>query len=70
MSSKKRYTIIVKVDQDNFIKVPYVKNVVTFTKWLDRIQPSWKYFNVYNDKTRVQVASFTNKNKPKTKCIE
>lgn len=59
-----RYTVIIKVNEDRFIKYRNVNNLVKLVAFLDNNFPEWKYFNVYDKKTRQQVGNFTQNNKP------
>jgi hypothetical protein len=61
------YICIVKTSETH-LKY-HVNDLLKFTLFLDTKHPSWKYFNVFNKKTREQIASFTIHNKPKTRFI-
>ncbi|NQZ79185.1 MAG: hypothetical protein HRT61_24155 [Ekhidna sp.] len=69
MRKKKRppapYKCIVKVGAEDF-KAWHVRNLVSFTNFLDREHPTWRFFNVYCKKNRTQLASFTKNNRPTT----
>ena len=62
------YLIIVKVDKDSFVKY-HSENLLSFVKFLDRSYKGWRWFNVYDKKSRDQLASFTNKHRPASKKI-
>lgn len=59
----KIYRVIAKVENEKFVKYN-VNNLLQFTAFLDVKFPGWRWFNVYDKKTGVQVANFTTKNKP------
>jgi len=42
----------------------HVNNLLKFTRFLDRQWPVWKWFNVFDNHTALQVTSFTNRRKP------
>jgi len=44
-------------------------DLLKFTRFLDANYPDWKYFNVYDRRTRVQLSSFTKNSKPLTKYV-
>ena len=66
------YTIIVKVGYKNgvlqgrngFAKFRNVNNLIRFTKFLDESYPDWRFFNVYDKKSREELKRFTNKVRP------
>ena len=58
------YTIITKVGKDQFVKYRNVSNLIRFTDFLDNKYPDWKYFNVYDKKSKQQIASYTINNRP------
>jgi len=66
--SEHKYRIIVKVDNDRFVKYR-TSDLLSFTKFLDESWNGWRWFNVYDKKTDLQIASFTNKNRPQNKVI-
>jgi len=68
LSPMTKYTIIVKVDNEQFIKYRNVTDLIRLTAHLDTRFPTWRYFNVY-DKNREQIGSFTNRSKPTSKHI-
>jgi hypothetical protein len=61
---KKLYSIIVKADNDTFLKYRTVSNLLSFTRFLDDKHKHWRWYNVFDKRTKQQLASFTNKNKP------
>ena len=62
----KIYQVIAKVSNDQFVKYN-VNNLLSFTTFLDKHYKDWRWFNVYDKKTKVQIASFTKHNRPKLK---
>ena len=65
----KRYTCIVKVSQNQFLKYR-LNDLKKFVLFLDTKYPEWRWFNVYSKKTKEQLASFTKNNKPTTSFID
>lgn len=64
--SKKKYKVIAKVDAEKFVKYN-VNNLVKFAEFLDKDFGGWRWFNVYQysrDSNGLQLASFTNSNRP------
>ncbi len=61
---KAKYTVIIKVGAEHFVKYHAVNNLIRLTSYLDSRFPDWKYFNVYDKKTRRQVANYTQKDRP------
>lgn len=62
----KKYKVIAKVETDKFVKYN-VNNLLLFTSFLDKNFPTWRWFNVYEykkDDSGLQIANFTNKNRP------
>jgi len=66
---KHEYVIIVKVGEKKYLKY-HISNLVSFTEFLNRCYSDWKYFNVYDRKTRKQICSFTQRNQPNTKHVD
>lgn len=60
----KRYTAIVKVAGDRFVKYRNVRNLARFTAFLDTSFKGWRYFNLFNPDTKEQVGNYTNRNRP------
>ena len=61
-----KYDVIVKVQDDKFLKY-HSDNLANFTEFLDKTYPSWRWFNVYDSKTKQQVGNYTKQSRPKTK---
>lgn len=59
----KRYICIAKVNTNKFVKYR-LNNLLSFTSFLDKQYPKWRWFNVYEKETKKQLASFTTKNRP------
>lgn len=68
MKQEKKYKVIAKVGSNKFVKYN-VNNLKTFTAFLDKDFSSWRWFNVFDKKTRKQVANFTNKARPTSKHL-
>lgn len=66
MTAIKRMKVIAKVGPDRFVKYN-VDNLLSFTKFLDRSYPDWKWFNVFDKRSREQVSSYTKNHRPHTK---
>jgi hypothetical protein len=64
----KKMVCIVKADKDKFVKY-HVNNLVKFTAFLDKEYPEWRFYNVFDQSTRLQVASFTKSRRPDTPRI-
>lgn len=67
----KKYRVIAKVGNDKFVKY-HVNDLVRFTQFLDEKFRGWRWFNVYEykkDGNGMQVGSFTNRDRPKSKFI-
>jgi hypothetical protein len=67
MEKKKKYKIIVKVNNDKFVKYN-VNNLLLFTQFLDKNFSGWRWFNVYN-MDKEQIGSFTTKKRPTSSKI-
>lgn len=65
----KRYTCIVKVSQNQFLKYR-LNDLKKFVLFLDTKYPEWRWFNVYSKKTKEQLANFTKNNKPTSSFID
>lgn len=63
-TDNKQYSCIVKVDAERFVKYRTVNNLLKFTIFLDENFPMWRYYNVYNKKTKEQITSFTKNKRP------
>jgi len=68
MNSQHKYRVIVKVDNDRFVKYR-TSDLLSLTKFLDTSWNGWRWFNVYDKQTSLQIGSFTNKNRPINKHI-
>ena len=64
----KKYTIITKVGNNDFKKWN-CNDLLSFTRFLDKSHPNWRWFNVYDKKTKEQIGNYTNRNRPSTKFI-
>jgi hypothetical protein len=62
------YIVITKVSREKYIR-HHVSNLVNFTAFLDRSFQDWRYMNVFNEKTKKQITSFTKNNRPQTPKI-
>jgi len=62
----KTYKVIVKISNDKFVKYN-VNNLVSFTKFIDQHYKNWRWFNVYDKKTKTQITSYTKYNRPQLK---
>ena len=66
------YTIIVKLGYKNgvlqgrngFAKFRNVNNLLRFTKFMDNDYPDWRYFNVYDKKSKEELKRFTKNVRP------
>lgn len=66
MKTSKKYRVIVKVENDKFLKYK-VNNLLKFTDFLDNNFPNWRWFNVYQyteNSTGQQIGSFTKFSRP------
>ncbi len=60
----KRYNVIVKLRTQQFLK-HQVNDLLQLTTYLDKkYAGQWTWFNVFDSRTRQQVANFTNKRRP------
>ncbi len=64
-----RYSIIVKADAETFLKYRTVNNLLRFTTFLDSKHKNWRWYNVFDKKTKQQLASFTNKQRPAARTL-
>ena len=62
-----KYVCIVKTSEKH-IKC-YVTDLIKFTLYLDKNFTTWKYFNVFDKKTRQQIANFTINQRPTKRRI-
>lgn len=63
MRNKKR-CIIVKVDSIRFVKYRWVNNLPLFVEFLNKQYPDWRWGNVYDKDTKLQVGNFTKFKRP------
>ncbi len=68
MASDNKYTCIVKVGNNTFLKYR-LSDLLSFVKFLDQNHSEWRYFNVFDKLTKEQIASFTKNNRPTSKHI-
>jgi hypothetical protein len=59
----KKYKVIAKVNDDKFVKYN-VNNLMKFVQFLDKDFEGWRWFNVYDKKTKLQIANFTTNKRP------
>ena len=64
----KRYVCIVKVADQHFVKYR-LNDLLKFTAFLDTRWASWRWFNVYDKKTKQQIANFTNRRRPNNSVV-
>jgi len=60
---------IVKISQTQFLKY-HVRNLIKFTQFLDKDYPDWRWFNVFDKKTKNQLGNFTKTNRPTAAKIQ
>lgn len=68
-SKPKRYTLIVKVGDDDFKKWK-ANNLLKFVAFLDKSHSEWRWFNVFCNNSKEQIGSFTKKNPPLSAFID
>lgn len=61
--NNKKFVCIVKVSNDKFVKYR-LNNLIKFTEFLDKNWSGWRWFNVYDNKTKIQLSNFTSNNRP------
>lgn len=66
---QKKFRCIAKVGNDKFVK-HRVNNLVSYANYLDKAFPDWRWFNVYHNETRQQIANFTKNNRPDNKWLQ
>jgi hypothetical protein len=59
-----KYSVIIKANESKFLKYSHIDNLYLLSNWLDRHYPNWLYMNVYSNKTRAKIKSFTKYSKP------
>lgn len=64
----KKMVVIVKTSQADFVKY-HTTDLLSFTKFLDNKYPDWRYFNVYDKESRLQVGNYTKNNRPAQKHL-
>jgi hypothetical protein len=81
MYQEKKYYAIVKVGNRNGVIIGkkgdgnaqcvkyIVSDLIAFTQFLDHKYPTWRYINVYDYYTRIQVANFTKNKRPTQRKI-
>lgn len=65
---EKKYTIIAKVTADRFVKYR-CSDLLSLARFLDKSWPDWRWFNVFDKRTKEQIANFTKNNRPQTKTL-
>ena len=63
------YRFWAKVGKDKTVTY-HGQDLITWTAFLDKAYPNWTYFNVYDKKTGVQLASFTKNNRPTFRKVQ
>jgi hypothetical protein len=64
----KKYTLIVKVGGDDFKKWR-ANDLLKFVRFLDKSHCTWRWFNVFCNKSKQQIGNFTKKNPPSSPHI-
>lgn len=64
----KLYTIICKTNADKFVKYR-CSDLLSLVNFLDTSYPGWRWFNVYDKKTKEQIANFTTNRRPISKRL-
>jgi hypothetical protein len=59
----KKYTCIAKTGDDKFVKYK-LNDLLKFTCFLDKRWPGWRWYNVFDNRTKIQVANFTKTKRP------
>lgn len=59
----KKYTCIAKTGDDKFLKYR-LNDLLKFTRFLDKQWPGWRWYNVFDNRTKTQVANFTKSKRP------
>jgi hypothetical protein len=59
----KKYTCIAKTGDDKFLKYR-LNDLLKFTRFLDKQWPGWRWYNVFDNRTKTQVANFTKRKRP------
>jgi hypothetical protein len=66
MNNSKRYIVIAKVGSDKFIK-HHTSDLLKYSKYLKDNYPDFRYFNVFDKATGVQITSYTKYRLPASK---
>ncbi len=64
---QRKYKCGVKINE--LLQYWHTDNLLSFVSFLDKQHSSWKWFNVYNTKTGVQLSSFTKYKRPTNSTI-
>lgn len=64
----KRYVVIAKVGNEKFIK-HRTSNLLLYTNYLNKNWSDWRYFNVFDKETKIQIANFTKNRIPTSAYI-
>jgi len=59
MQRARKYTAIIKVGAETFVKYRNIQNIDRFRAFLDDRFPEWRYANLFDKVTREQVGSIT-----------
>lgn len=62
-SKPKRYTLIVKVGNNDFKKWR-ANDLLKFVVFLNKSHSEWRWFNVFCNKSKEQIGNFTKKEPP------
>ena len=65
-SNGTKFRIIVKTDESEYKKW-HSKNLLSFTKFLDKSYPHWRWMNVYCADSGYQLANYTINKRPTKK---
>lgn len=63
MKISKKYKVIAKINNEKFVKYN-VNNLILFSEFLNEEFGGWRWFNVYDKKTKKQIGNFTKHNPP------
>jgi hypothetical protein len=63
------YNIIIKIGGEEFAKYRQVTDLLRFVQFANTRFPQWRYMNVFDHKSKEQVASYTRKNPPTKKTV-
>lgn len=59
----KRYVVIAKVGNEKFIK-HRTSNLLLYVNYLNKNWSDWRYFNVFDKETEIQIGNFTKNRTP------